>query len=108
MFLTPFAAQASASSAIVDEGVIGKIAQTSLTRYAMCAAAVFPSITTDFTDIRILLQWRAKGTFANRSGARTTLWADGEASGHSLGCIALDAALDPGLGRHVDGMTRAL
>ena len=32
MFLMPLAAQASASSAIVDEGVIGKMAQTSLTR----------------------------------------------------------------------------
>ena len=32
MFLIPCAAQASASSAIVDEGVIGKMAQTSLTR----------------------------------------------------------------------------
>ena len=32
MFLMPSAAHASASSAIVDEGVIGKIAETSLTR----------------------------------------------------------------------------
>ena len=32
MFLIPCAAQASASSAIVDDGVIGKIAKTSLTR----------------------------------------------------------------------------
>jgi len=32
MFLMPSAAHASASSAIVDEGVIGKIAETSFTR----------------------------------------------------------------------------
>ena len=32
MFFTPCAAHASASSAIVDDGVIGKMAQTSLTR----------------------------------------------------------------------------
>jgi hypothetical protein len=51
MFLSPCAAQASASSAIVDEGVIGKMAQTSLTRYAMWAAAVLPSITTDLADM---------------------------------------------------------
>src|SRR6188474_1807586 len=55
MFLMPWAAHASASSAIVDEGVIGKMAQTSLTRYAMWAAAVLPSITTDFGGIRQLL-----------------------------------------------------
>ncbi len=32
MFFRPWAAQASASSAIVEEGVMGKMAQTSLTR----------------------------------------------------------------------------
>ncbi len=32
MFSMPSAAQVSASSAIVDDGVIGKIAETSLTR----------------------------------------------------------------------------
>ena len=32
MFLMPWAAHASASSAIVEDGVIGKMAQTSLTR----------------------------------------------------------------------------
>ena len=37
---------------IVDEGVIGKTAQTSFVRYAMWAAAVLPSETTAFTDIR--------------------------------------------------------
>ena len=47
MFSMPSEAQASANSAIVDDGVIGKIAETSLTRYAMWAAAVLPSITAD-------------------------------------------------------------
>src|SRR5208337_1427842 len=45
IFLMPSAAQASASSAIVEDGVIGKIAHTSLTRYAIWAAAVLPSMT---------------------------------------------------------------
>src|SRR5262245_23087176 len=52
MFLTPCDAHASASSGIVEEGVIGKTAQTSFVRYAMWAAAVLPSKTTDFADIR--------------------------------------------------------
>jgi hypothetical protein len=51
MFVIPFAAHASASSAIVDEGVMGKIAHTSLTRYAIWAAAVLPSMTIDLADI---------------------------------------------------------
>src|SRR5271165_4125720 len=41
---TPAAAHSSANSAIVEDGVIGKIAITSLTRYAACAAAVLPSM----------------------------------------------------------------
>src|SRR5262249_8432998 len=45
MFLMPSEAQASASSAIGEDGVIGKIAHTSLTRYATWAAAVLPSMT---------------------------------------------------------------
>src|SRR5215471_4202052 len=45
MLDTPFADHSSASSAMVDEGVIGKIAQTSFTRYATWATAVLPSMT---------------------------------------------------------------
>ncbi len=37
---------------MVDEGVIGNTAHTSLTRYAMWAAAVLPSMTTGFADMR--------------------------------------------------------
>jgi hypothetical protein len=40
---------------MVDDGVIGKIAETSLTRYAMWAAAVLPSITADWTPGMLVL-----------------------------------------------------
>src|SRR6187455_3776727 len=86
MFFTPCAAQASASSGMVDEGVIGNTAQTSLTRYAMWAAAVLPSMTTDFTDIG--------GSF---------LRADDEARGHALAGRSIRR-----LGGHLDGMTWTL
>ena len=44
MFFLPFAAQASAYSAIGEDGVIGKIAATSLKAYATYEAASLPSI----------------------------------------------------------------
>lgn len=48
MFFFPFAAHVSTFSAIVEEGVIGKIAATSVKAYDAYAAAVLPSITTYF------------------------------------------------------------
>jgi hypothetical protein len=44
MFFSPFDAHSSTLSAIVDDGVIGNIAATSVKAYEMCAAAVFPSM----------------------------------------------------------------
>src|SRR5208282_4357539 len=44
-------AHSSASSAIVEDGVIGKMAQTSFTRYATCATAVLPSMVATFLFI---------------------------------------------------------
>src|ERR1035437_3413727 len=44
MFLIPRTAHSSTSSAIVDDGVIGKIAHTSLTQEPTWTTAVFPSI----------------------------------------------------------------
>lgn len=50
MFRKPAAAHSSASSATVGEGVIGKFAQTSLTRHATCAVAVLPSFVATCRD----------------------------------------------------------
>src|SRR5688572_5739922 len=62
----------------------------------MWAAAVLPSITTDFTDMRQLL-------FGRRA-----LGSDGEAGGHPLGRWKLARRMRSGLWRHVDGVARAL
>src|SRR5688572_10704766 len=61
----------------------------------MWAAAVLPSITTDFTDMRQLL-------FGRRA-----LRSDGEAGGQSLGRGTL-GRIHAGFWRHVDRMARAL
>jgi hypothetical protein len=53
MFFCPCAAHSSISSGIGDEGVMGKIAATSVNAYAIYAAAVFPSIVFITFDICI-------------------------------------------------------
>src|SRR6476469_10033323 len=61
----------------------------------MWAAAVLPSMTSDFTGIRQLLRDRG-------------LRADGEAGRHPVGRAVRDRSVCARLGRHGDGVTRAL